>query len=264
MTTKISRLNRAASRACVAAALGVSLLSWTNPAAAAPFGENETKEIQGIVKNYLIAHPEVIKEAIEQLHRREEEKAVHARTAELGKLFSSPSPYSAGQGDVTVVEFFDYNCGYCRRAFGEVVKLIESDKNVRVVFVEFPILSEDSRMASKAAIAAAKQGKYFDFHKALLGGPGHVNEEKIWRAASSVGLNVDQLKKDMNAPETDAVIEANLQRGVSMSVQGTPAFFVGDQAIPGAPENLSQTLAKYVKDVRRNGCAVCGSREKKS
>lgn len=248
------KLSWGAPRACAMVAALALLLA--GPAAA--FDEAQTKEIHGIVKDYLIKNPEVVKEAIEALQRKEEEKATQARTAELGKLFTGASPYSVGQGDVTVVEFFDYNCGYCRRAFTEVLKLLESDKKVRVVFVEFPILSDDSRLASKAAIAAARQGKYFEFHKALLTGAGHVNQAKIDAAIAAAGVNAEQLKKDMDAPETDAVIEANLQLGTSMNVQGTPAFFVGDQMIPGAPENLSKALGKYVEGVRKNGCAACG------
>jgi protein-disulfide isomerase len=247
---------RAMQRACAIAFLGFCFGGLT-PAVAASFDEAQTKDIQNIVREYLVKNPEVIKESIEQLHRREEEKAAESRKGELGKLYSSASPYSTGAGDVTMVEFFDYNCGFCKRAFTELLKLVESDKKLRVVFIEFPILSEESRLASKAAIAAAKQDKYFDFHRALLTGPGHVNEEKIFSAASSVGLNVDQLKKDMNAPEVDAIIEANLQLGTTMGVQGTPAFFVGDQIVPGSPENLHQILGKYVESVRANGCSVC-------
>jgi protein-disulfide isomerase len=261
MTNKLCRV---ITRACAVAVLGLSVCGVVEQAAAASFDDAQTKELHGIIHDYLIKNPEVIKEAIDQLHRREEEKATQARTVELGKLFTSPSSYSVGEGDVTVVEFFDYNCGYCRRAFSEVVKLVEADKKVRVVFVEFPILSEESRLASKAAIAAGKQGKYFEFHKGLFGGPGHINEEKIYRVAGTLGVNVDQFKKDMNSPEVDAQIEANLQLGTSMNVQGTPAFFVGDQVVPGAPENLHEVLGKYVEGVRKNGCAACGTPEKKS
>lgn len=264
--------HRAARRPGVVAAYGrflalaccIGVMGLASPAIAAPFDEAQTKEIQNLVRDTLLKNPEIIKEAIEELHRREEAKANESRKVELGKLYTAPSPYSTGQGDVTVVEFFDYNCGYCRKAFGEILKLLDSDKQVRVVFVEFPILSEESRMASRATIAAARQGKYFDLHKALISGSGRLSEEKILKAATSLGLNMDQLKKDMESPETDAVIEANLQLGTAMNVQGTPAFFVGDQAVPGAPENLRDVLAKYIKDVRANGCSACGSQNKKS
>jgi protein-disulfide isomerase len=128
---------------------------------------------------------------------------------------------------------------------------------VRVVFIEFPILSEESRKASEAAIAAAKQNKYFEFHRALMAKPGPATEEKALKVASEIGLDVEKLKKDMASPETAELIEKNLNLGTSIGVQGTPAFFVGDESIPRAPENLKQILSKAVDQVRSKGCSVC-------
>jgi protein-disulfide isomerase len=221
------------------------------------FDQKQTQAIEAIVKSYLMKNPDVIRDAITELNKRQEAEAAEKRKVELSSLYKQDSPFASGSGKLTVVEFFDYNCGYCRHAFDEIIKLTEADKDVRVLFVEFPILSEESRKASEAAIAAAKQNKYFEFHRALMVKPGPATEEKALKVASEIGLNIDQLKKDMASPETAAVIEKNLALGTSIGVQGTPAFFVGDEAIPGAPDNLKQILLAAVQQVRTKGCSVC-------
>ncbi len=224
---------------------------------AGAFDQKQTEAIQGIVKDYLIKNPDVIREAMVELQKRQEAEAAETRKGELASLYKQDSAFVSGKGKLTVVEFFDYNCGYCRHAFEEVIKLTDAEKDVRVVFIEFPILSEDSRKASELAIAAAKQNKYFEFHRALMAKPGPATEEKGLKVASELGLNVDQLKKDAAGPETAALIEKNLTMGTAMGVQGTPAFFVGDEAIPGAPDNLKQILTAAVQQVRSKGCSVC-------
>lgn len=229
------------------------------------FDEAQTKAIESIIRNYLLKNPEVLSDVSDELRKRMESKAEDQRKTALKTLYNEQSPYSAGQGDVTLVEFFDYNCGYCRKAFTDLVKLMESDKKVRVVFIEFPILTDESRLAAQAAIAAAKQNKYFEMHRALLTAQGQLNETKIFKAAADAGLDVEKLKKDMKDPSVDQVIEQNLQLGTSIGIQGTPAFFVGDTVIPGAPQNLVQQLTSAVEHTRKNGCAACAkSPEKKS
>lgn len=221
------------------------------------FDQKQTEAIEGIVRDYLLKNPEVLREAITELNKRQEAQAAEARKAALAELYKQETPFATGKGKLTVVEFFDYNCGYCRQAFDQILKLTEAEKDVRVVFVEFPILSEESREAAEAGIAAAKQNKYFEFHRALMAKPGPATGEKALKVAAELGLNIEQLKKDMASKETAELIEKNLTLGTSIGVQGTPAFFVGDEAIPGAPENLAQVLAAAVQQVRTKGCSVC-------
>jgi protein-disulfide isomerase len=244
---------RILSVAMISAVLAVS----ASQAQDASFDKKQTEAIEGIVRNYLLKNPEVLREAIGELNKRQEAEAAEKRKGALASLYKQDSPFVAGSGKLTVVEFFDYNCGYCRQAFDEVIKLTDAEKDVRVVFIEFPILSEESRKASEAAIAAAKQNKYFEFHRALMAKPGPATEEKALKVASEIGLDVEKLKKDMASPETAELIEKNLNLGTSIGVQGTPAFFVGDESIPGAPENLKQILSQAVDQVRSKGCSVC-------
>lgn len=248
---------RILSAAMISAVLAVGSSHLMAQDNAAVFDPKQTEAIERIVKSYLLKNPEVLREVIGELNKRQEAAAAEKRKEVLSSIYKDDSPFASGKGKYTVVEFFDYNCGYCRHAFNEVVKLTDSEKDVRVVFVEFPILSEESRKASELAIAAAKQGKYWEYHRALMNESGPATEEKALKVAAKVGLNVDQLKKDRDSDETKAIIEKNLALGNAMGVQGTPAFFVGDEAIPGAPEDLKQVLTSAVQTVRTKGCSVC-------
>jgi protein-disulfide isomerase len=243
---------------CVAAMMSALLAIPSSQAQdATPFDQKQTEAIEGIVRGYLLKNPEVLREAMAELQKRQEAEAAVKRKEVLGAFYKEKSPFASGDGKLTVVEFFDYNCGYCRHAFNEVVKLSDAEKDVRMVFVEFPILSDESRKASQAAIASAKQNKYWEFHRALMNNKGPVTEEAALKVAKDIGLNMDQLKKDMESPETEAIIEKNLALGTAMGVQGTPAFFVGDEAIPGAPEDLKKVLSTALQQVRTKGCSVC-------
>jgi protein-disulfide isomerase len=248
-------IKRILSVAAVSAVLAVSSSQAQDKASV--FDEKQTQAIEGIVKSYLLKNPELLREVIAELNKRQEVAAAEKRKEALASIYKSESPFSMGSGKLTVVEFFDYNCGYCRQAFGEVVKLTEQEKDARVVFVEFPIMSEESRKASEIAIAAARQGKYFAFHQGLMAKAGPATEEKALKVATELGLNMDQLKKDRESPETAALIERNLALGTAMGVEGTPAFFVGDRAIPGAPDDLRKQLSANLAEVRSKGCSVC-------
>lgn len=256
MTLKpIRSFKRAIGIAAVSAVLAVSASQAQD--AGGVFDDKQTQAIEGIVKNYLLKNPELLQEVIGELNKRRESAALEKRKEALASIYKSDTPFAVGEGKLTVVEFFDYNCGYCRHAFGDLVKLTEQEKDARVVFVEFPIMSEESRKVSEIAVASAKQGKYFDFHRALMAKQGPATEEKALQVAKDLGLNMDQLKKDRESPETAALIEKNLALGTAMGVEGTPAFFVGDKAIPGAPEDLRQQLQANIAQVRSKGCSVC-------
>jgi protein-disulfide isomerase len=158
---------------------------------------------------------------------------------------------------ITVVEFFDYNCGYCKRGFPELAKLIDKDSKVRVVFKELPILSKGSEEAARVALAARLQGKYWEVHRALLESKGQANEAVALKIAEKLGLDMAKLKKDTESSEIKAEIERVRELATKMGINGTPHFLVGDRGIAGAPEDLYEQLAKNVTELRQSGCAVC-------
>ncbi len=231
------------------------------PALAQAFDDAQKKAIETIVRDYLIANPEILVEVNTELQKRVEAKLAEKRKPILKSLFSKETPYSAGKGDVTVVEFFDYNCPVCRSAFKDVVKLLEMDKNVRVVFIDMPIF-QDSPPVIQASLASAKQGKYFEYHRAMINQKGRLNEAEALRIAKDIGLDVEKLKADMASPEIEAAMRENLKIAEDLGVNGTPAFFVGDTDIAGAPDDAQQ-LIDAVATTRKDGCSVCDV-EKKS
>lgn len=232
---------RSAALALTVAATALSapaLAQSTSPAAA--MDEGQRKAIELVVRDYLMKHPEVILEAVEAMQQREKvaeaERAQKALTANRQALVANPADPVAGnpQGDLTVVEFFDYQCGYCKQVHADTLKLLKDDGKIRFVFKEFPILSPASTVASKAALAAKAQGKYLEFHNALMTQRGQLDEETIMRLAKSVGLDTDRLKKDMESAEVQKVIAANHALAEELGVRGTPAFVFGDALVPGA------------------------------
>jgi len=155
------------------------------------------------------------------------------------------------EGDVTLVEFFDYNCGYCRRVFTYVPDLTKQDPNLRMVWKEFPILGPVSRYAAKAAMAADRQGKYLELHRALMSGARLVSEDQVLKTAEKVGLDITQLRKDMEDPAIEAYIEETIRLASALGINGTPGFVVGDQVIAGA---ISKEAMKQAIDLaRKNG-----------
>ena len=167
----------------------------------------------------------------------------------------SPNSHTAGNpdGDVTVVEFFDYNCGYCRRALPDLVKLMESDSQVRVVLKELPIFGEESEAAAKGALAANKQGKYFEMHQKLFNEPGKADKEKVLRVGKELNLDVEKLEKDMDDPIVKAELDEARELAQKLELQGTPFYLIGDRTIPGAPEDLHDQLVDKVKRGAREG-----------
>jgi protein-disulfide isomerase len=231
---------------------------------AGPFSAEQKAAIEKIIKDYLLANPEVMMDVQNALEAKMEtlqaEKLKLALKESAGEIFHRPNAPTAGnpKGDVTVVEFFDYNCGYCKRAFGDIAKLVEKDPKVKVVFKELPILSKSSEEAAKVALAARAQGKYWEVHRTLIGLRGEVNEATALRAVEKLGgLDVAKLKKDMDSPEVKAEIETVRNLAQKMGINGTPHFLVGDRAIAGAPQNLLEVISGHVAELRKTGCSVC-------
>ena len=231
---------------------------------AGPFSAEQKAAIEKIIKDYLLANPEVMMDVQNALEAKMEtlqaEKLKLALKESAGEIFHRPNAPTAGnpKGDITVVEFFDYNCGYCKRAFGDIAKLVEKDPKVKVVFKELPILSKASEEAAKVALAARAQGKYWEVHRTLIGLRGEVNEASALRAVEKLGgLDVAKLKKDMDSPEVKAEIETVRNLAQKMGINGTPHVLVGDRAIAGAPQNLLEVINGHVAELRKTGCSVC-------
>jgi protein-disulfide isomerase len=225
------------------------------------FSQDQREELGEIIRDYLIENPQVLREmiqALESQERQAEAAAAKAAIAEQGdEIYRSDGDFVAGNpdGSVAMVEFFDYNCGFCKRAMGDVVKLVETDRDLRVVLKEWPILSEGSLFAAKAALASRRQGKYWEFHLALME-TRRVDKATTLEAARSVGLDVEQLQADMELPEVTGVIERNARLAESIGIQGTPAFLIDDQLIEGAVgfDALAEAVAR-VRD--EGGCTIC-------
>ncbi len=233
------------------------------PAAAAPFDASQKAAIEAIIKDYLLTHPEVMLEVQtaleEKMEKLQAEKLKTALSANAAEIFRSPDAPIAGNpaGDIPVVEFFDYNCGYCKRAFTDIAKLVEADPKIKLILKELPILSKASEEAARVALAARKQGKYWEVHRALLTIRGEVNEQSALRAADKVGLDMAKLKSDMASSEVTGEIERVRELARKMGIQGTPHFLVGDRAIAGAPGNLLDQIRSHAADLRKSGCSVC-------
>lgn len=227
-----------------------------NPAAAADMSQDEF-ELR--VKNYLLAHPEVIGDALSRLEaKRGEQEAAEGRgalKAHADEVFKDPNSPIGGNpnGDVTLVEFFDYNCPYCKMMAPLMTKIAESDPKLRIVYKEFPILGAGSVYAAKAALAANKQGKYEAFHLALYQVHGSVGEAKVLEVARAVGLNVDRLKADMQDKAIDSMLDNNVKLGEALHITGTPGFVAGEQVSTGA-RDLGALQAFIVQ--ARNGSQV--------
>ncbi|HWD57272.1 MAG TPA: DsbA family protein [Stellaceae bacterium] len=209
-------------------------------AAADEFSPSQKKEIEGIVGAYLKAHPEVLIDAIQaaddKLKADAKDKAGQALAAHKQQVFDDPQSPVAGnpKGDVTLVEFFDYRCPYCKQVEPSLEKLIGEDRQLKFVYKEFPVLGPDSEIAARVALAAKKQGKYDAFHRAMMNTQGHIDEAVIYKVAASAGLDVDRAKRDMNAPDIEQELKGNLDLGKTLELDGTPSFIVGDTIVPGA------------------------------
>ena len=200
--------------------------------AAANMKPDERKAVEAIVRAYILAHPEIIPEAVEILQKRE---STNRLTSAGGKL-TTPFPGAElgnPKGDVTIVEFTDYNCGYCRSSVADVQKLIDGDRNIRVVIREVPILSATSRDAALWALAAAKQGKHKAFHDAMFSG-ARPDAQSIRAAAAKAGLNMAAAESFAASAEASTEVESNLAMMQQIGFGGTPTFIIGDQILEGA------------------------------
>ena len=197
-------------------------------------------DIEKIVREYILQHPEVLMESVRANQARERVEAQNrskdAVAANRRELFDDAGSPAAGTGaaEVTIVQFFDYKCGYCRRVSPVVSKLLDTHKNVRMIFKEFPILGQESQVAARAALAAAKQGAYVPFHEELLNWNGPITPASVEDIGRKLGMDVAQLKADMSSKDVDAELIQNRQLANAIGVQSTPSFVIGGELISGA------------------------------
>jgi len=209
------------------------------------------------VREYLLANPEVIVEAMQTLEARrqqaEESEAQSVLNARADEVFNNPDSPVGGnpEGDVTMVEFFDYNCPYCRQVVPVMADAETNDPGLRIVYKEFPILGPASIFAAKAALAAARQGRYVEFHKAMMDASGRVDEALTLSIAEEVGLDIERLKQDMQDPTIQAEIDGNLDLAQALRINGTPAFIIGDEILRGATD--LGTLTGLIEAARSDG-----------
>lgn len=229
----------------------------------AAFSPDQKAAIEKIVKDYLVANPEVLLEVQNiletKMEKQQAEKAKAALAENAKDVFRRTESPVAGNldGDITVTEFFDYNCGFCRRSFPDVTKLIAADGKVRVMFKEFPILSKGSEEAARVALAARLQGKYWEVHKALFENKGQNNGEAALHIAEKLGLDMAKLKADMTSAAVNDELKNVKDLATKLGINGTPHFLVGDKSIAGAPDTLLEQLTADIGDMRKAGCAYC-------
>jgi protein-disulfide isomerase len=226
------------------ALLALALCGAPVAASAQSFSDGQRGEIEKIVKDYLLAHPEVLEEVSAELSKRQAAAEAEKHEATVSEnaqaIFNSPRGVTLGNrdGDVNFVEFFDYNCGYCKRAMSDMIDLMKTDPKLKVVLKEFPVLGPGSVEAAQVAVAVRMQDpggkKYLDFHQKLLGGKGQADKARALAAAKDAGLDVARIEKDMTSPEVKATIEENFKLAEAMGMNGTPSYVIGKQVVVGA------------------------------
>ena len=207
----------------------------------------EQNKIEVIIKKFLLNNPELIKSTLENYEITQEIKKKQ-NAIELLNISNNPRLLQKN-ADITIFEFFDYNCGYCKSVVKLLLDTINEDKKINLVFVEFPILSEDSYTASLAALAAEKQNLYSQFHISLMKVRGRINEKQIFKTAKEVGLNINKLKLDMESPDIQLILKTNREVAKLLKLNGTPAFIIGDVIYPGAikKDQLKKAIKLYRK-----------------
>jgi protein-disulfide isomerase len=248
----------------LAGATAAALLMLAFPAAAQEFSAPQKSEIERIVKDYLVSHPEVLQEAIAELDKRQAaadlEKAKAAVSSNAETLFNSSRQVVLGnaKGDVTLVEFFDYNCGFCKKAMADMLDLLKDDPKLKIILKEFPVLGPGSVEAAKVAVAVRMQDKtgkkYLDFHQKLLGGRGQADKARALAVAKEVGMDMKRIDTDLASDEVKASIEESLKLAETLGLNGTPSYIVGTDVVVGA---VGLDALRVKVSTARCGKAMC-------
>ena len=245
-------------------ATGLMLMLGASAGFAQSISDAQRGEIEKIIREYLIKHPEVLQDAMNELEKRQSaaEAAKHQATIKdhAEQLFNSKRHVVVGnpQGDVTFVEFFDYNCGYCKRAMVDMFDLMKADPKLKVVLKEFPVLGPSSIEAAKVAVAVRMQDrtgkKYLDFHQKLLSGRGQVDKAQAMAAAKEVGLDMARLERDLGSDEISRSLEESFKLAEKLGLNGTPSYVIGDNVVVGA---VGLAALKEKINTARCGKATC-------
>jgi protein-disulfide isomerase len=232
-------------RITILAAAAIAMASpAATPAKAQTFSADQRQQVESIIKEYLLSHPEVMQDVMAELDKRQQAAEVEKHRAAVAQnnatLFSSPHQVVLGNphGNVTMVEFFDYNCGFCKRALTDMLDLLKADPNLKFVLKEFPVLGEGSVEAAHVAVAARMQDvtgkKYIEFHQKLLGGRGPADKAHALAVAKEVGFDMARIEKDMSSDEVKKTIDEDMKLADALGVSGTPSYVVGDEVVVGA------------------------------
>lgn len=252
-------------RGALAAAF-VSVAALAAPASVAQqsaFSEDQTRAIETIVRDYLLNNPEIMRDVFAELERREQAAQAQARQQTLetasALLFEGDDIILGNpEGDVAMVEFFDYNCGFCKRALDDIHAMVRADPNLKVILKDFPVLGPGSLEAARIALAAKNQlspEQAGEFHVRLMETRGQVNGERATSLAREMGLDVARLEADANSDAVRSVLATNFQLADDLGLTGTPAWVIGDQVVSGAVGQ--ERLGAAVMNVRRCGTVVC-------
>ncbi|HFB2048900.1 MAG: DsbA family protein [Hyphomicrobiaceae bacterium] len=224
------------------------------------FSESQKKEIGTIIHNYLMENPTILNQVGELLAQRQyaelEVKRKEIMNTYKDEILNSPMDFVLGEkdSDITIVEYFDYNCGWCKRAFKEIIKLTASDSKIRVVLKELPIFGKHSEQAAFAAMAARQQGKYWDYHTALMNAE-QVDADNIFKIAERVGIDIKKLKFEMANPKYATAVKNTRSIAMALGIEGTPGFIIDGKVNPGFLP-LTQ-LKAAIAEVRKSGCKFC-------
>ena len=247
-----------------ATALGL-LLGLAGAPARAEMSPAQRTEIEGVIKDYLLKNPEVLRDALVEMDKRqkadEEAARVKAVNDQASLIFNSPHQAVMGNpnGKITLVEFFDYNCGYCKKTLGDIAQLVQSEPDLRLVVKDFPVLGPGSVEAAEIATAMrnqAKGDKYWQYHAKLLATRGQVGKAQALAAAKDAGADMDRLARDAASPETRASIQEVMQIADKLQLTGTPSFVLADDVIVGAVGY--DELKLKIANVRKCGKTACG------
>jgi protein-disulfide isomerase len=239
--------------------LGIFLVTFGVSAGAAD--TMDKTRIESIVHDYLLEHPEILREMSDKLQAKDKAAEEAARSSGLKAnaqlVFHHNGDAIVGnpKGTVTMVEFMDYNCGWCKKSVGEVAALTAANKDLKVVFKEFPIFGQGSEYAARAALASVKQGKYWQLHQALFAQEVKITPEVVDEVAKSLGINVEKMKTDMKDAKILDTISTNYELAKALQIDGTPAFIIDAKVIPGY--TAADQLQAQITAVKANGCQMC-------
>lgn len=241
----------------LAASIGLTLFTMTSSMAESV--AMDRRQLDGHIRDYIVKNPKVIREALQSLEAEEE----IARTKDVlrsfkDQLYNSGSPEIGNvNAKVKIVEFFDYNCPFCRATYAQVKSFIKDNPDVNVVLKDVGSLGADSKSVSRIVIAARKQRDTADLHDALMSQKGRVTEAQALEVASKLGFEVERLKKDARSPETGDTLTRTQDLANQLAVNATPLYVIGHSGIAGAPDDLIAQLTKHAEEIRKSGCEVC-------